>query len=258
MERESAVVVRVISVDSASADLEISGTLDYRSVNQIREVIDPLIAAGRKYLYLDCAQADFFDSSGIGLLARIGEAMRARGGALRVLSTGHQLRHGLEVLGLASLVDISERRQEAYLRVRKGAVRQMVAFQAPGSLVRDGQIRHRIVSLAENLPFSPDELEDIKLAVGEAITNAIRHGFWAHEKETIELKAVADGGTLEIEITNPGRPFELPPPPDPVKLEPGGLGIFFMRQCMDTVDFSFADGKVTVRMTKRLKRRYGE
>jgi serine/threonine-protein kinase RsbW len=100
----------------------------------------------------------------------------------------------------------------------------------------------------------------VQLAVDEAATNIIQHGYDGESRGTIELAwRLIDGCTIEISLRDHGRRFDpnqVPAPNITAPLEdrsPGGLGIFLMNQLMDTVEYTHSDtyGNTLV-MTKRL------
>jgi serine/threonine-protein kinase RsbW len=94
---------------------------------------------------------------------------------------------------------------------------------------------------------SPDE-NKIILAVDEAVTNIIEHGYDEGAEGTIELEIeVADDRFVTI-IRDTGRifnPESIPNPDMKDHVRRGhkqGLGIFLMRQIMDEVRYKFKDG----------------
>ena len=112
--------------------------------------------------------------------------------------------------------------------------------------------RLSVAAVASRLHFSIDEIEDIKLAVAEACTNAIQH---AHGSSYIEIRceALADG--LRINVRDHGRGTR----PESIRsreLEDervGGLGVFLIRSLMDDVSYDVHPEQGTqLIMTKRL------
>jgi serine/threonine-protein kinase RsbW len=102
------------------------------------------------------------------------------------------------------------------------------------------------------MPFTSDDIDDIRLAVGEAVSNAIRHGCPKNDEDRLTVRCVGDTEKLVVEIHNPGQPFDPDsiPIPDPALLREGGMGIFFMRASMDQVNYNFDETGTTVIMTK--------
>ncbi len=96
-----------------------------------------------------------------------------------------------------------------------------------------------------------------QLAVDEACTNVIEHGYGGEGKGNIEIVCAPRPGELTITIRDQGREFDPTQAPDPkldISVEDmgiGGLGIYFMRQVMDSVSFSRSGSTNTLVMVKR-------
>ncbi len=117
------------------------------------------------------------------------------------------------------------------------------------------QVKIQIPSLIENIRVvesfidnSKDEFEfeddiygNIMVAVTESVNNAIRHGNKFDKDKNVYLSLQVDENqlTFEIEDEGPGFDYEnLPDPTSPENLEnPGGRGIFLMRNLCDQVNF---------------------
>lgn len=113
-------------------------------------------------------------------------------------------------------------------------------------------VRDRISTGIAELPLTDNQRADIKMAVGEAISNAIRHGCKFRDSETITVRCTTATNKLVIEITDPGIGFDprkISEYSIPEVLPEGGMGIICMRRCMDEVSFDFCSG-TTVRLVK--------
>ena len=113
-------------------------------------------------------------------------------------------------------------------------------------------VRLSVAAVASRLHFSIDEIEDIKLAVAEACTNAIQH---AHGSSYIEIRCEALQDGLRINVRDYGRGTR----PESIRsreLEDervGGLGVFLIRSLMDDVSYDVHPEQGTqLVMTKRL------
>jgi len=97
-------------------------------------------------------------------------------------------------------------------------------------------------------------LDEIELAVGEALSNAIRHGRQS-PKCSIEIDCVASGGELTVRIINSGDRFDPDsvPIPSPSNLQEGGMGLHFMRMMMDKISYAFDETGTTLTLLKRSK-----
>ncbi|MBV9888126.1 MAG: ATP-binding protein [Acidobacteria bacterium] len=111
--------------------------------------------------------------------------------------------------------------------------------------------------------FSEPEVRSVTRAVDEALTNIMRHSYGGALNRRIELSCLrlakrraANGEGFEIRLVDYG------PKIDPAKLhgrkldeiKPGGLGLHFIRQSMDIVEFKRARGANVLRLVKYLPR----
>ncbi|MGD9474586.1 MAG: ATP-binding protein [Eubacteriaceae bacterium] len=111
--------------------------------------------------------------------------------------------------------------------------------------------RLTIASVANNMGFSIEDVEDLKVAVSEACTNALSHS--QNENGSYELTYVVDEGSLTFTVSDNGMGFE----PDSVmapKLDGeqvGGFGLFIIKSLMDQVEIVSRRGIGTsIRMVK--------
>ncbi len=105
-------------------------------------------------------------------------------------------------------------------------------------------------------PFSVADIEDMKLAIGEACTNVIEHAFPQDESPgCIEVLFAAEEGAMRVEVADHGCGFDatlLPTGELDDCPQETGLGIPIMRSVMDEVDFVTGPGQGTrVIMRKR-------
>jgi len=123
-------------------------------------------------------------------------------------------------------------------------------------------VRNALGELAAKLGFSEPECREVVLAVDEALTNIIRHAYLGDAEGPIEasfrrIDVPGDGKSgdaLEIVLedrgvtvdpnTMCGRALE--------DVRPGGLGLHFIRESMDTVEFSRRNGRNQLRLVKIL------
>jgi serine/threonine-protein kinase RsbW len=120
-----------------------------------------------------------------------------------------------------------------------------------------GVARLAILGVASRMRFSYDEVEDIRLAVGEACTRSIDRLDGAADSGTIRLKCLIDANRLTIEVYNPlargRRPASLEPAGLP---ETGDLSGVLIRILMDEVQTEERPdaGVQIVRMVKYVAR----
>ena len=106
---------------------------------------------------------------------------------------------------------------------------------------------HAYLARHSNISLSIDE-NKIILAVDEAVTNVIEHGYDEQNDGSIEIDVVSAPAAFKITIRDTGKIFNPTSTPslnvqDHVKMgRKKGLGIFLMRQIMDEVKYTFRDG----------------
>ena len=101
---------------------------------------------------------------------------------------------------------------------------------------------NRLVDELRPLGYVEKELFGIRLAMEEALVNAIKHGNREDPGKQVRVRYVAAVHQFMIEIQDEGRGFDpegVPDPLDPENLErPGGRGVFLMRHYMSWVQYN--------------------
>jgi len=101
---------------------------------------------------------------------------------------------------------------------------------------------------AADFGFDRDVRYQVKLAMSEAVTNAIQHGS-ASPSDEIRILAVEESGALVFEVVDTGR-FR-PRVTRRGELPETGRGLEFMRRLMDEVDLRPTTYGTLLRFVKR-------
>ena len=118
----------------------------------------------------------------------------------------------------------------------------------------------RVTVAAFLTPLNPtlEEIEDVKTAVSEAVTNAVIHGY-KEQGGTIEISCVLEKDLLKMEINDQGCGIEnVEQAMEPMfttrpDLERSGMGFSFMEAFMDCLEVESTVGQGTrVIMEKKL------
>ncbi|MSR88586.1 MAG: hypothetical protein EXS67_02915 [Candidatus Margulisbacteria bacterium] len=132
-----------------------------------------------------------------------------------------------------------------------------VSITIPSSSEFVGVVRLALSGIATRMNFSVEEIEDIKIAISEACTNAVQHAY-PQEVGTIEITCLIHEDKLEIEVSDTGigfHPQVLGSPEQKEKSEKKlglGLGLTFIKNLMDDANVQSELGKgTTIRMAKR-------
>jgi len=127
----------------------------------------------------------------------------------------------------------------------------MTRAAIPPTPVAKREALDRLVADAEAASFPAAAVFAVRLAVEEALTNAINHGHAHLPGEPVELAYRVLPGRIEIEIADKGPGFDPADAPDPTLDEnldkPAGRGLMLMNAYMNSVEFN--DRGNTVRMT---------
>lgn len=104
------------------------------------------------------------------------------------------------------------------------------------------------------LQLSGVVMQELKVALSEATTNAMFHGRPADTAPLIEIRCYVEPARLVIEIEAEGEPF-VPREiilPDVQEGQPRGRGLFLMQQFVDRLEFLPLDRGLRVRLIKEL------
>jgi serine/threonine-protein kinase RsbW len=100
-----------------------------------------------------------------------------------------------------------------------------------------------VTSYAKQAGLNEAETYAVQLAVDEASTNIIEHGYGQECPEMIDITCEVIENGLKIVIYDDAEPFNPESVPEPEmnvsleELKPRGLGIYLIRQMMDEVHY---------------------
>jgi len=105
------------------------------------------------------------------------------------------------------------------------------------------QICDFVTECAANAGLDESEVYAVQLAVDEASTNIIEHGYGGECPSRIDITCETLEDGLKVILYDDAQPFEPTDVPEPEtnvpleELKPRGLGIFLMRKMMDEVKY---------------------
>ena len=115
-----------------------------------------------------------------------------------------------------------------------------------------------IGELSEELDLTSELNFNLNLVLEEAVSNVILYAYGKEEQKDISLVAYSSDDNLVFVLTDSGTEFDPTKVPDAditlsaEEREIGGLGIFLIRQIMNTVEYQRIDGKNVLTMRKQL------
>jgi anti-sigma regulatory factor (Ser/Thr protein kinase) len=122
-----------------------------------------------------------------------------------------------------------------------------------------GGFRDLIGEACKEYGVDDDACHDLKLAVDEACTNVVTHGYEGMNPGSIMLVLEFAPAQVTVEITDFGHPFEPfePEAPDLEKAledpSKGGLGLYFIYQTMDEISYRSGEDGNVLTFIKRLE-----
>ena len=119
------------------------------------------------------------------------------------------------------------------------------------------QVNDFVTGFCDKLNLDKSLATNMRLAIEEAVVNIINYAYPKGEKGDIDIVASATSDAIEWKITDNGVAFAPTDAPDvdtslsAEDRQIGGLGIFLVRQLMDTINYERIDGKNVLTLTKR-------
>jgi len=121
------------------------------------------------------------------------------------------------------------------------------------------QLEGFISEIADETGMDPALAMSMNLALEEAVTNVVLYAYPEGTDGEVNIDARFDKGILTFVLKDSGVPFDPTAKEDAditlgVEERPiGGLGIFLVKQLMDTVSYNYSDGCNILTMTKKLQ-----
>ena len=118
----------------------------------------------------------------------------------------------------------------------------------PSDTVKGQEVQERIIAAMEAFSYSDKDVFGMRLALEEALVNAIKHGNGMDPNKEVHVSCQVDETEARISIRDEGEgfdPSDVPDPTDDDNLEkPGGRGIMLMRAFMTEVTYSEGGNEV--------------
>jgi anti-sigma regulatory factor (Ser/Thr protein kinase) len=116
-----------------------------------------------------------------------------------------------------------------------------------------------VESFGAHAGLSSDLTYRLTLSLDEIVSNVIRHGYSDTNDHVVDVRLSVHDGVVTSVIEDDGHPYDPRESPEPdlsMPVEqrgPGGLGIFLVRQMMDSIDYARRDGRniLTVTASRR-------
>lgn len=123
-------------------------------------------------------------------------------------------------------------------------------IQIPSETAAGQDVQERIIAILESLNYSDRDVFGVRLALEEALVNAIKHGNRMDPRKIVRVSVRIDPDRARIEIEDQGEGFALSDVPDPTADEnlerPCGRGIMLMRAFMNLIEYNAVGNRVVL------------
>ncbi|HAC16873.1 MAG TPA: ATP-binding protein [Bacteroidetes bacterium] len=119
-------------------------------------------------------------------------------------------------------------------------------------------VRNFVGKHANQAGFTPEDVDDIRLAVDEAYTNVIKHAYNFDPSKLVNIKVQFNGQEFLITIADEGRSFNPDTYTEPnikeriMLRKRGGVGVYLIHKLMDRVEYRKQGIQNEIVMSKKL------
>ena len=249
---DSAPLSLSLQSDGIQPSLVVSGQVDETNVYRLVTVLDHLVEEHERCISLDLADVASIDNAALGCLAESAGAFSEKQRRLHLKDASDHVQQSIDRHLLRDIfcceVDCAGHACELAT-----ATCRMDLFTLPSEPSYCREARNRVKQVAESAGLGGNWLRDVMLAVGEAVTNAVRHGHSGQPDSCFTVSCLANPERISISVSDSGPGFrmdEIPEFEDALMME-HGRGVYCMNALMDEVSYSF-EGGTSVRLVKRV------
>ncbi len=239
---------------SSACVAELSGDVDMAVVSEIRNAFEGVLDAGCRNVVLDLRHVAYADSSALSLLVWLDQQLRPLAGSMVLAGANRDVTRILELSGLVQVAQ-SVRMSPSVAAALEGlglAEESDVPLWAehvemPADVTALSATRESVSGLVSRLGLADAALFDVKVALGEALANAVRHGSPMNgQSGSIDVIVEAYPDRVVIKIVDQGCGFDGVHACSGDLYASGGRGVMFMRALMDRVDFTPSESGGTI------------
>lgn len=236
---------------------KIEGDIDIASVPELREALDAMIESGFVNIVLDLTGVRYADSTALGLLVWLDRRLQEVDGKMVLSGAGRDIRRILEISRLPAVAgtlsetgSVAEALESIEPVAGSSAEEWVEELDMPADVGALAGVREHVCAMLDTLAFSDAAMFDIKVALGEALANAVRHGS-PSGGGVVHIGLHVYPEKVSIEVKDSGAGFDGDHVCSDDLYASGGRGIMFMRALMDQVRFECStEGGTIVTLVK--------
>jgi len=243
-----------IEADGRRPSIILSGKANRANVSHVVAVLEQVADHDSKCVSLDMQDLESLETSALQDFAKGLGAFKDRNCRLHLSRTSNAVRDVLDRHHLWDMFCLCQDCSHDCSPEMCGEVSSWDLDVFTMSAIVDNirQARLRTGRMAREAGFTEEAVNDILVAVGEAITNAVKYGSKELENPAFTVSCLATSERFCVSVSDSGPGFcvnDVPCFEDALFLE-HGRGIYCMKALMDEVTFHFGLG-TTVRMVKQ-------
>ncbi|HOP80019.1 MAG TPA: ATP-binding protein [Armatimonadota bacterium] len=241
--------------------VRVLGSIDFICNGEFRSVLARAVDKGSK-VTIDLSRAESLDSSAVHTLSSACKRAQALGVRFAVTGANEGILRVLQVSGLATMLGLSvltlksdePEADKPDLRRQEWRITESVIL-ADAEVI--GSLRDLGLHAALESEIDDQSIAEIRVALTEALANALQHGSPEPGKSKIILRCLSCPKAFVIEVMDEGPGISQPTPDDSGSLlNEAGLGLRLMHAMMDEVEFRLSGNGGFVRMLKWLRDDY--
>lgn len=125
---------------------------------------------------------------------------------------------------------------------------EKIEVTIPSDTAAGQEVQERIIQALEELNYSDRDVFGVRLALEEALVNAIKHGNRMDPQKNVRIDCSIAADKVRIEIEDEGDGFQVEEIPDPTSEEnlekPCGRGIMLMRAFMSLIEYNETGNRI--------------
>ena len=240
--------------------VRVRGEIDSYTVPDLEEALESAVNRGCACLVIDLAGVTYVDSSALRLIVVMNRVLEPKRGRLVLAGASRDVTRILELsglLGAAPTVSAASSAEDALAGLLLAEPTDPPLWtnrlELPANSESLARMRTEVCDILGPIPIPESARFDIRVAVGEALSNAVRHGSPRGEGDTVGVTVAAYPDRIVLTVHDRGEGFNGEPSTDGDPYAPSGRGVMFMRALMDQVSFERPpEGGTAVTLVKHL------
>ena len=121
------------------------------------------------------------------------------------------------------------------------------------------RLANAVIQFGHENKFSDKVIFDVNLALEEVVNNVISYAYKDNNEHQINISMELEGQVLVLKVEDDGTPFNPLAAPEPdidkplEEREPGGLGLFFVRNMTDELEYKREKDRNILIMKKKIQ-----